>query len=740
MSKYQEFTASPGFKRWALPAVLLFTALVFLNSLFNGFTNWDDNIYVLNNQLIKHFSWDSAYTIMFRYTGMGGTRLTLLNFLLDYHLFKDTAFPYHLANLLLHLGNVALVWMLTQRLFREPAIAAFAALMFGIHPMHVESVAWIAERKDVLYTFFFLLSLLSYHQYLKNTRKILWVVLSFTAFFLSWHAKMSAACLPLMLILMDYATGRKFSWKALIEKLPFFAYVIILLSKIFMFHESSGGDFQHAAQPYTFFDRILMGGYALGFYLWKFFLPFNLVAIHPYPEKTDGLLPLQYYIVTGIMLLVLIVLIWAIVRFRKIRRELLTGLLFFIISIAMFTHLVPIKGVVVVADRYTYLPYAGLLMLGGFLLHRLLSSEHTGRNIRRVVIPLIAAVVMLFGGLTFLRNFVWKDSLTLFSDVIRKNPNVVYAYNNRGIALKDLGDLKGALADFDAAIRISPGFPYSYSNRGIALLLMNEKERALADLNMAISIKADYFEAYFNRALVKKESGDTTGMMEDLEAVLRYRPSFPQAHYEIAQERYRRKEYQEAMTSVNRALETKKSFPEALFLRGNIFKDQGDYNAAIKDYSESVRIFPEYAEAYNNRGFSKNALGQYESALTDLERALAVNSKLAEAWNNKGIALANLQRPAEAIAAFDQAIEIRPNYREAINNRGNARAYMGDFAGSVADFDKVLELNPADSMALANRGNSKFNLQDTKGACDDWNAAYRLGFTRILPAIEEHCR
>lgn len=728
------------YKKYLLPVIIVISAIVLINTLFNGFTNWDDDVYIINNDFIKDFSWSGLYKIMFSYTGLGGTRLTLMNFMVDYHFWKLNPFPYHLENLIIHLLNTTLVFILIKKISKKDLVAGIAAILFAIHPMHVESVAWISERKDVLYTFFFLLSLLGYQKYLQNTKKIIWLFITFIGFFLSWHSKISAATLPFILLIFDYYYSRKVNYKLVLEKLPFFLLLIFYLFNIFSFGKVSGSNFHQITQSFSFFDRILMAGYSMGFYLLKFIAPVKLYAVHPYPVKVAGALPGIYYIATLSVIILFAVILWFVYKLKNSKKEIVFGLLFFLVTISMFLHIIPIKGVIVVADRYSYVPYIGLFFIIGVLSDKIFINNIISNLSKKIATGVLVVLIIALGVLSWSRTFVWKDSFTLFTDVINKNPNVEQAYNNRANSKQMTGDYKGAMEDYDRSIRINPNLPISYSNRGITRANMGDLENALIDLNKAIELKPDYDEAYYNRAITKKGLKDYNGMLIDLDLAIKYKKNFAAAYYERGIEKYRRKMQEEALNDINQAIKYRFNYSEAYYMRGNIKKDMQDFNGAINDYNNAIRINPSYAEAFNNLGVSKNALGDYQNALYNLDKALSLKKDFPEAHNNKGIALANLKMIKESIDEFNTAIKLKPDYAEALSNRGSARAFMQDYKGSIEDFNKVLIIKPNDSLAFVNRGNSKYKLNNLRGACDDWHEAYNKGFKPAEELINSYCK
>lgn len=766
--------------------ILILTAIVFSNSLHNDFTNWDDNQYVADNQYVKDFSVSGVKTIMFSRMpasgGAKGTRFTLLVFALEYNLWGLNPVPYHVINLLLHLANVALVFLLSLLLFRRIEIASIAALFFGIHPMHVESVAWISQLKDVLYTFFFLLSLIAYHYYIKRNRKIKYLLFSFLAFFFSYHAKLSAVVLPFLLFLMDYYYKRSFTKKLLYEKAPYFILLFYVFTKpLFrqLLHHSTVSlkiiEVPQMVVHYAYFERFFLACYSILFYTIKFFTPFNLYSLHPYPVKTNGMLPLEYYISPFVLAAVIGLVIWGLSKMKKYKRELIFSLLFYFISISMFSHLIPIKGVVVVADRYTYIPYVGLFFVFGFFYCLAVDKKiQFAQQIKIALLSVFFISTISFSFASYNRNKVWKNSITLFSDVIEKKPEIDLAYINRGNAKRTSGDFKAALDDYNKAMQLRKAGPYSYNNRGTIKANLQDYQGAMDDFNKAIELFPNYLEAYCNRGKLKKTLNDYKGMMDDYNQVISLNPKYSLAYLDRGVAKYFLKDYDGAMQDFNEVIKLNPTAWEAYNHRGNTKNSLHDYQGAINDFNKVIALNPNSPEAYNGRGFSENNLQDYYNALSDLEKAIALkpdfveaynnlgmvfqnqkdfknaiknfdkaielNSKFAEAYNNRAIVLCNTQNFQQAAIDLDKAIELNPLLADAYNNRGNLKSYYGDFQSSIQDFNKVLELDPRNAFAFANRGNSKLKLNKLNEACDDWRKAIELGLTQVNEMIKLYCK
>ena len=284
--------------------IILITFISFYPSLSNGFTNWDDTEYVTENPVIFNLNIENIKNI-FDFTNEESYRtnilvkslyvpLTMLSFAVDHHFFKFNPFGYHLTNLILHLFNTIFVFWFIYLLRKNIFMAFFVSLLFGIHPMHVESVAWITERKDVLYSFFFLLSLISYVYYVRKNHIIL-LIITFILFTLSLLSKPMAITLPVLLILIDFYEKRKFEKKTIFEKIPFFilSFIEVLISfKISSIYKTvKDSDVQR-----SFFYGVGLAGYGFLFYIKKMFAPVNLSPIYPHTAqiKTFSNLPLFF--------------------------------------------------------------------------------------------------------------------------------------------------------------------------------------------------------------------------------------------------------------------------------------------------------------------------------------------------------------------------------------------------------------------------------------------------------------
>ncbi len=605
-----------------LAAILLTTAVVHSGSLYNGFLQWDDDKYVYRNEDIRQLDgqtirgfFTTSYLRMYQ-------PLTMISYALDFKLGGLNPLTYHRTNYILHLLNTMLVFCAVMMLTKDRAIAAICALFFGIHPLHVESVAWISERKDLLYSFFYLASLIAYIAYRRRNSSPGLYFLAILFFLLSLFSKSAAVTLPLILVLTDYYLGNKRTIKGNLDKIPFFVPALVFGVISLISQRVAGSDVDYVT-GYTLPDRLFMGAYAFVFYIVRAILPFGLSGIHPLPLKPSGFLPISYYI-SG---LAFILFSWMLVRVFKsrtdeaIRKDIAYGALFFVLTVALILF-IPV-GQAVVAERYTYIPYIGLFLILGrlilFLGQKMRSYPPPLRHMHAAAIGIMAIV---FAHGAYARTAVWKDTITFFSDVIDKYPETGIAYNNRGNVRRDRNDFQGAMADFNKAIELK--YDDAYNNRGILRNRMRDYKNAVEDFNMALRGKTNRETAYYNRGIARLNLGDFGGAAEDFGKAIEMNPRFSDAYN-------------------NRG-----------FVR---YEKLSDFAGAIRDFDSAIKLSPAESDIYYNRGNAKTLAGDHEGAIKDYDRALRIKPDYGEAHFNKGIALLKLKDLAPACTSWNRALE-----------------------------------------------------------------------------------
>ncbi len=539
--------------------LLLILLVAFIShspTLWNDFTNLDDEAYIIYNPLITPLSLTSVGTMFTTPQYMGGyIPVTLLSYAIEYHLVQAQPRLYHFDNLFLHLLNSALVALFVLLISKNVEISLIASLLFGIHPFHAEAVAWLSSRKDLLYTLFFLLSLIAYSAFSSRRRTKGWYSLALLFFLLALLSKAMAVTLPFVLLLIDFLDGRKIDRTALIEKIPFFILGLIL-GAIGAYAQQEA----LALKPtvaYTWLERILVGSHAFVQYISKSFLPIHLSAFYPFPPTSAGSLPDSFWIFAALSLMVLFVAVFSLQFTRKI----FVGIFFFGITVLPVLQFVPV-GKALMADRWSYLPLVGFCYLVAegysFAKGKLLRRYPAGA---KIVSALLIAWAVWFCILTWQRCTVWSDSVSLWTDVLTQFDKVPDAYRGRASAYFQLGRYSEAMTDYEKAVQLAPNEASGYIGRGNIYLKRQEYSQAVKQFSSAISLDPGHALAYYNR-------GTSYGHMQQIDA---------------------------AISDFSRAIEIKKEYADAYFNRGIMRLQNRDTSGACSDFSAAAAFHQERA-------------------------------------------------------------------------------------------------------------------------------------------------
>ncbi len=586
----KETPARPSGKRsWILwlCAILLLTYFVYQPSLDNAFTNWDDDYYVTQNSVVMHPTLHGLLTVP-----LGGNYhpLTMASLALNYAVSGTRPATYHWLNLILHLANTALVFVFVRRLSGGRFwTTVVTALFFGIHPMHVESVAWIAERKDVLYAFFYLLGLLAYLRYLEKKRWT-WLGVTWIAFVLSVASKPAAVVLPLALFAIDYFRRRPFRPRVVLEKAPFLL-VSVAVGLLTAAAQQSAGAVA-APHQWTLYQRVLFASYGTVMYVVKLFFPVRLSAIYPYPTEEGASLGPEYYAAFA----ALVILLPTVVYLCRRNRAVLFGLAFFFINIVLVLQLFSV-GQAVMADRYTYLPYIGLFFALAWWLDEQPGPRVGGVPLRRNLAALFLVLTPVSLVQTWIRCDVWQNAGTLWDDTIRRYPGkIIDAYNNRGYYYIAESRYEEALADFDHAIALNPKVARVWVNKGTVYAEMNLNDSAFVCFERAIALKPDYPEALSNRGGIRSRQGDLRGAVEDFSRAIEQNPTFRDAYNNRALVYFKLGEFEKAAADRRRVVELDPKNPSNYIQLGSIglaLQQIGRTRDAIAAYDEAIRTAPD---------------------------------------------------------------------------------------------------------------------------------------------------
>jgi tetratricopeptide (TPR) repeat protein len=610
----------PGRRDWLpwLFALLLLTFAVYIPSLRNGFTNWDDNYYVTENPLVAHPDFQTVLTTP---VASNYHPLTIWSYALNYRISGLNPASYHWLNLLLHLANTSLVFLFVWRLSKGRLWTTVAtSLLFGIHPMHVESVAWIAERKDVLYAFFYLAGLIAYLRYL-DRRRVVWLGAALLAFILSVASKPAAVVFPLTLLAIDYFRKRPLRGAVLLEKAPFLA--ISLIDGILTLRaQRAAGAITEVWGP---FQKLLFACYGTVMYVVKLFVPVGLSAIYPYPRLGGGGLGPEFYVT----LAALAVLLPAALYLGRRNRVILFGLAFFFLNIVLVLQFFAIGGAVM-ADRYTYLSYIGLLLALTWWLDERAEQLPRGLHLKPILAAAVILLVPASAFQTWKRCGVWRDAETLWNDTIQKYPHrIADAYNNRGYYYyHDVKRYDAAVADFDQGLALNDKSSKLWVNKGNTLAEMNQNDSALACFNRAIQIQPDDAEALNNRGALWLRKEDLTRALADFSRAIELNPAYRDAYANRSLAFFRLRECEKSVADSRRAIQLDPGHPENYLQFGTIalaLQQLNRHREAIPEYDEAIRTAPpgepRLGAYYLYRSYSWLALRDRSKALQDAQEA-----------------------------------------------------------------------------------------------------------------------
>jgi len=599
-----------------LSAVLLISFLTFLPSLQNGFVNWDDQINVYQNPNLTRISdWgtfvDSVATI-FTSDVMGNYNpLPIFSFAIESALYGlDNPEWMHLGNILLHLFCVYLVFRIGMALGLNPLAAAFCSLLFGIHPLRVESVAWITERKDVLLGCFYFLALFFYLKRVKTVEQkgYSWQIL--LCFILALLSKIQAVALPLSMLLIDYYAGRKLELKLIVEKWLYFSLSLITGIVGILFLRADGGIQNNNLFPFT--ERIFIGAYSYCVYLVKSILPYEMVPVYPYPAALDWLFYVCLILIAALAGL-------GIYLYRTEKKVPLFGLLFFTVNI-MFLLQVVGAGQGFLADRFTYIPYFGLFFTYAWGFQWL--SKTYGAYAK-----LISAVAIIlcagFAYLSFEQNKIWQDGETLWSHVLEHFPATSLAWENRASYYEEQGKTEAAYRDYSRAITLKPTSPSAYFSRGTLYLRTTDQQQllsALQDLSMAIKLSPGTSSYLVNRGIVLSQLDRLDAALQDFNTAEKHSPGRTDIYLYRSKIFFKLGQYAQAQADLERYLELNPKDASMWSNLGTVARLNGRFADSVRAFDRALRIDPGNLEYHYKRAITYYEMGDLEQASKEVNQ------------------------------------------------------------------------------------------------------------------------
>ena len=679
-ASWKEKLCRPACLCWLLA---LTTLAVFLPVAQQGFVNYDDSDYVSENAHVQSgLKWENVVWAFTTGHASNWHPLTWLSHMLDAQLFGLQAGPQHLVSVGCHLANTLLLFLLLRRMTGALWRSAFVAALFALHPLHVESVAWVSERKDVLSAFFFLLTVGAYARYtevqsreavvagpesevqgsrfevqgsrLPQFPAALFYVLSLVLFALGLMSKPMLVTLPFVLLLLDYWPLRRFQpatfFRLLAEKVPF-VLLAVASSVITFLVQRKGGAVSTAL---TFGARLANALVSYARYIGKMLWPTDLSILYPHP----GHWPAWQVVVSAGLLLVVFAVVMLLGRKRP---YLAVGWLWFCGMLVPVIGLVQV-GIQSMADRYTYLPLIGLFIMLAWGIEELIPVRPGRAKALAVGAALVLAACAF---LTERQIRFWRDSEALFRHAVQVTRDNYLAYNNLGFYLSGLGRTSEAMENYRLSLKINPAYEDALNNLGYALAGQKQYLEAIPLYEAALRVRPNHPEVHNNLGNALSETGKIDDAIRHYLIVLQQKPNHADAHNNLGIALAMKGKLDDAIVHFHEAIRCKPSYASAHSNLGNAYAVQHKLKEAIQEYQESLRLKPDDAQAHNNLGNALAEQGKVAEAVEHYRQALRLNTDNPEAHFNVALALLRLNQREEAAAHLTEALRLKPDYAEA---------------------------------------------------------------------------
>jgi tetratricopeptide (TPR) repeat protein len=669
----------------------------------HAFINLDDNLYVTENPhvqaglTIENLKWAFTTTQLPYWHPV-----TWLSHMLDVQIFGLKAGGHHLVNVFFHIANTLLLLLVLQRMTKTLWRSAFVAALFALHPLHVESVAWVAERKDVLSTLFWILTMGAYAYYRESPgyRRYLLVIVAFT---LGLMSKPMLVTLPFVLLLLDFwplgrlqpakdagkdsrhaahpedlvrkkrkgavvsaaKTTEREEWPItplrwtvlrplLLEKAPFLALAAFSSVITIINQQMAMASLQALPVDTRIANALVSYVKYIGMMIW----PLDLAVFYPHPYKQPAWLVLGAFIA-------LVAATFLILRKTNRFPYLGVGWLWYIGTLLPVIGLFQ-AGPQEMADRFTYVPMVGVLIMAAWGIPDALKNWSR----RKTALGALAGIAILAcAGLTWGQVQLWRDSITLFAHTLKVTTGNYITHNNMGTALSDQGRIEEAIAHYRSALRIAPRYVKAWNNLGIAYEASDQSAKAIETYQEALRLDPNDAETLNNLGSAYGKSGQTAKAIETIEQALRINPMYDEAWNNL----------------------------------GNTYGGNGETAKAIEALQKAIRINPRYAKAWNNIGIAYAESGRNVEAIEAFQRCLHIKPGQADVWSNLAVAYRKHGQTAKAIEAYREALRINPRYVKALFGMGVASIESGQTSEVGDIYRKLRTLDPSAAEEFSRR-------------------------------------
>jgi protein O-mannosyl-transferase len=693
---------------------------------------WDDDTFLWRNPLIQ--SPGGLFRLWFSTAAPDYFPLTSTTLWLEWRLWGASPLGYHLVNVLLHALSAVLLWRVLERL-RIPG-AVLAAAIFAVHPVNVESVAWITERKNTLAMFFYMLSLLLYLHSddersttiadragkMDRPPSLLLYCLSLFAFALALLSKTAVAPLPLVLLGLAWWQRGRLGLKALWRSLPFFslAAASALVAIWFQYHRAIGASMFDVRND-SFWSRLAGAGWAIWFYLYKAAVPLHLSFVYP-RWQIDSSRAWAY--VPGILVLGVLVVAWCFRR--RWGKSVLLAWGYFVLM------LLPVLGFVniyfmrysLVADHWQYFAIIGPITLGAAGITW--ACGRSGWAPGWLAPALGGALVLGLGVLTWREALTYANLKTLWTATVARNPSAGLAHNNLGTLLLAEGHVSDAIVHFEKAIAVEPNAADVHSNLGGALLQRGQLEPAIAEFQQAIRLQPDSALAHNNLGNALSRQGRLDQAIIQFQKAVEFQPALANARCNLGSALLQAGRADDAIPQLQRALELQPDLADAYLNLGDALLAKGKVNEAVAHLQKAVELQPGMASAHYNLANALSQQHRIDEAIIHFQKTLALEPGFAPAHNGLASALLQKGQADEALAHYREALRLDPRLPEAHLNLANLLLQRNDVEAAIAQFQAALKLQPNLAAAHSNLANALFNKGQVDEAIAHFQEALRL--------------
>jgi tetratricopeptide (TPR) repeat protein len=700
-------------------ALGMLTAGVYVRVLGSDFVNYDDPVYVTDNrQLQKGLTWENVrWAFTSRYAS-NWHPLTWLSLMADYELFGLKPAGYHAVNLAIHAANTVLLFLVLLGLTGRFWESIFAAAVFGVHPLHVESVAWIAERKDVLSGLFWILTMWAYAAYVRRggARRYTGAVVLFA---LGLMAKPMLVTLPLVMLLLDWwpFKHRRFGRKTILERLPFVVMAVISSVITIMVQQEWGSVV--ALERLSVGVRICNALVSYVVYVIQTIVPMGLAVYYPHPET------FVVWEVAGAVLLLAAVTVVVLVLARQ-RGYLAVGWLWYLGT------LVPVIGLVQVgsqarADRYMYIPMVGLLIAAVWGIGEVVR----GRRIWRLAGAVCGVVIIAALAVgTWVQEGYWRDSYSLWTRALNVTKDNCVAHLNFGNVLLKEGKKQEAKGHYRKAVEIYGDYTEGHFNLGLALELEKEYDEAIKEYRTAIRLNERHWKARFHLANALSAKGKIDEAIVEYEKAIKLRPDDIEVLNNFGLALVQKERVREAIGYYQKALTIDADSAEVLNNLGNALVKEKRFTEAVEKFEKIIQLKPDFREGYYNLANTLRQMDKAAEAEPYYRKAIELNPEDIDSQYGLGLVLMAQGKHKEAGQYFARCIELDRNFAQAYYNLGLVFVNAGETDKAIEQFREVLRLHPNDAEMHCNLG----ILLEQQGRVEEAIAEFRRA-TELEPGF-----